>query len=153
MTLNSTSSTSEEGLLAGLSHLFGFLVSLVIWAAHKDRSPFVRFQSMQAMAFDLFTGIVSFLVVSCFLVFILSGLALAVTDIAVFGGQNNPTAEAARTFVASLTAAPFMILCVVIPLSAFFFALRVVAAIQTFQGRDFHYPWLGRAVEGWIQRF
>lgn len=151
MTTNSSSSPTDEGLLAGLSHFLGFLVALVIWATQKDRSPFVRFQSIQAMAFDLLTGIITLLIVGCMLVFILGGLALAVTDIAIFGDVNNPTADPARTFIASLAAAPFMVVCVMIPLPVFIFIARLIATLQTLQGKDFRYPWLGNVVERWIE--
>ena len=151
MTINSRSSPSDEGLLAGLSHFFGILVALVVWATQKDRSPFVRFQSIQAMAFDLLTGIITFLIVGCMLIFIFGGLALAVADIAILGTENNPTAEPARTFVAYLTAAPFMISCILFPWFGLIFIARLVATIQTVQGKDFRFPWLGRLVERWIQ--
>lgn len=35
-----------------------------------------------------------------------------------------------------------------IPLSGIVFMARLIAALQTFQGKDFHYPWLGT----WLER-
>jgi uncharacterized membrane protein len=34
-----------------------------------------------------------------------------------------------------------------VPVIGIIFLARLIATIQTFQGKDFHYPWLGRLVE------
>ena len=53
MTENPPPPTSDDRLLSALAHLFGILVALIIWATHKDKSPSVRFQAVQAIAFDI----------------------------------------------------------------------------------------------------
>src|SRR4030042_3309538 len=133
--------------MAAISHFFGFLVALIVWATQKDKSRFVRFQAIQAMVFDLLVTVIVFLVIGCMMVFIFGALALGIADIAVIGNQGNPTAEPFRTLIALMTAVPFLIPCIMIPFAGIFFMARLIATIQTFQGKDFHYPWLGRLVE------
>jgi uncharacterized Tic20 family protein len=139
--------TSDESLLAAISHFFGLLVALIVWATQKDKSHYVRFQAIQAMAFDLLITVAVFLIVGCMMVFIFGVLALGISDIAVFGNQGNPTAEPFRTLIALMAAVPILIPCIIIPFTGIIFVARLIATIQTFQGKDFHYPWLGSMVE------
>jgi uncharacterized Tic20 family protein len=139
--------SSEENLVAALSHLFGFLVALIVWATQKDKSHFVRFQAVQAMAFDLvISGIILLTVVSMVLL-IFGFLAIGIGDLALFGSQNNPMAEPFRVMISLMTAIPFLIACSMIPLVSTITVARLIATIQTFQGKEFRYPWLGAFVE------
>jgi uncharacterized Tic20 family protein len=139
--------TSDERILAAISHFFGFLVALIVWATQKDKSRFVRFQSIQSMVFDLLITIIIFVTIGCLMVMIFGGVALGIGGTALIASQNNPTAEPTGIFIALMTAVPFLIPCIVIPLMGIIFVARLIATIQTFQGKDFHYPWLGSLVE------
>jgi len=147
MTQHPLAPTSDESLMAAISHFFGLLVALIVWATQKDKSRFVRFQAIQAMTFDLFVSVVVFLMVGCVMVAIFGLLALGIGDIAIFGNQGNPTAEPFRTFIALMSAVPLLIACIFILIAGTIFVARLIATIQTFQGKDFHYPWLGARVE------
>jgi uncharacterized Tic20 family protein len=147
MLQQSLAPTSDEGLMAAISHFFGVLMALIVWATQKDKSRFVRFQAIQAMVFDLVVTFIVFLEVGCMMVLIFGVMALGIGDIALIGSQNNPTAEPFRSLIALMTAVPFLIPCIIIPFSIIIFVARLIATIQTFQGKDFHYPWLGRLVE------
>ncbi len=139
--------TSDESLMAAISHFFGLLVAFIVWATQKDKSRYVRFQSIQAMAYDLLIYVIAFLVIGAFMLLIFGMLALGVGGIVVFGSQSNPTVEPIRTLIALMTATPFLIPCIFIPISGIIFIVRLIATIQTFQGKDFRYPWLGAMVE------
>lgn len=147
MTEQASTPTSDESLMAAISHFFGWLVALIVWATQKDKSPFVRFQAIQALAFDLITTVVVFLLVGCMMVTILGVLGLGIGDIAILGSQGNPTTEPVRTVIALMTAVPLLIPCIFVPITGLIFIARLIATIQTFQGKDFHYPWLGALVE------
>jgi uncharacterized Tic20 family protein len=147
MTQQPLAPTSDEGLMAAISHFFGLLVALIVWATQKDKSRFVRFQAIQAMAFDLIVSVAVFLIVGCMMVAIFGVLALGIGDIAIIGSQSNPTAEPFRTLIALMTAVPLLIPCIIFPVVGIIFVARLIATIQTFQGKDFHYPWLGSLIE------
>jgi len=147
MTQQRLAPTSDESLMAAISHFFGLLVALVVWATQKDKSRFVRFQAIQAMAFDLLVSAAVFLIVGCMMVAIFGILTLGIGDIALFSNQGNPTAEPFRTLIALMTAVPLLIPCIIVPVAGIIFVARLIATIQTFQGKDFHYPWLGALVE------
>ena len=142
---------SDENLMAAISHLLGWLVALVVWATQKDKSPYVRFQSMQALAFDLITGLVVSIMVGCMMVLIFIVLGVGIGDIAIFGSLGNPTAEPVRSVVALMTTVPFLVPCMIIPLAAIIFIARLIATIQTLKGKDFRYPWLGALVDKYAQ--
>ncbi|HSB67336.1 MAG TPA: DUF4870 domain-containing protein [Anaerolineales bacterium] len=144
------SQSSDDNLLAAIAHFFGFLVALIVWVTQKDKSRFVRFQSIQAMVFDISVSIIMLLVVGFVMILVFGSLALGIGDLVILGSQGNPTAEPVRTVVALLTAVPFLIPCILIPVVGVIFVIRLVATIQTFQGKNFHYPWLGRWVEGML---
>ncbi len=147
MTQQPLTPTSDERVLAAIAHFFGFLVALIIWAFQKDKSRFIRFQSIQAMAFDLLILILAFVVVGCMVFFIFGALAVGVGDIAILGSQANPSAEAVRTLIALMTGVPLLLPCIFLPFIGAIFIAKLIATIQTFQGKDFHYPWLGDLVE------
>jgi len=147
MTQQRLAPTSDESLMAAISHFFGLLVALIVWATQKDKSRFVRFQAIQAMAFDLLVSAAVFLIVGCMMVAIFGILTLGIGDIALFSNQGNPTAEPFRTLIALMTAVPLLIPCIIVPVAGIIFVARLIATIQTFQGKDFHYPWLGALVE------
>ncbi len=141
------SPTSDENLLAAISHFFGLLAAFIVWVTQKDKSRFVRFQSIQAMAFDVSVSIMMFVFAGLLMAFVFIVLAVGVGDVAIFGSQANPTVEPVRTVEALLVAVPFLFPCILIPIALVFFVFRLIATIQTFQGKDYHYPWLGALVE------
>jgi uncharacterized Tic20 family protein len=147
MTVQTATTTTDDGLLAAISHFFGFVVALVIWAVYRDKSRFVRFQPVQAMAFDVLVSVVTILAIGCIVAVTFGILVISVGDIALFSSQNNPTTEPARVLISMMPALPFLIVCLVVPLVVLTFGLRLVATVQTFQGKDFRYPWLGGLVE------
>ncbi len=144
---NSIAPTSDENLMAAIAHFFGFIVALIIWATQKDKSQYVRFQSLQALVFDIVVPVIVTLIIGGVLVISLGLVALGIGDLAIFGNQSNPMAQPVGTFIFLMTALPFAIPCTVIPFVVLIFAVRLIAAIETFQGKDFHYPWIGNFVE------
>jgi uncharacterized Tic20 family protein len=140
--------TSDERLIAALSHFLGFIIALIVWATQKDKSRFVRFQAIQAMAFDFIVSVITFIFVGCLMVLVFGLLALGVGNIAVLSNQSNPSVEPFRILISLMAALPFLIPCIIIPLVVIIFVARLIATIQTFQGKDFHYPWLG----AWVER-
>lgn len=147
MNENTIAPTSDERLMAAIAHFFGFFVALIIWATQKDKSRYVRFQSLQALVFDIVVPGIVTIVVGCVVALSLGLVALGTGGIAIFGSQNNPNAGPIGTFIFLMTASPFAIPCIVIPLVMLIFVVRLIASIETFQGKDFHYPLIGNFVE------
>jgi uncharacterized Tic20 family protein len=139
------SPTSDERTIAGISHLFGPIVALVFYALKKDRSPYVRFQTVQALAFDLIIMLVSMVVFGCLGVLVAAGVAGGTLYLFDHARSIDPE------MIAILPAFfPFVLMLLVLPFSIITFCIRLWAAIAVFQGKNFHYPWLGQRVESFL---
>ena len=142
-----TATTPDERLLAALSHIFGLVIALIIWATQKDKSRFVRFQAMQAVAFDGVLFVLFFLLVGCTMVTMFGGTLLGAAG-AVAAAGDETTAGGILGLLFSLSfLLPFAGTCVMFLLALGALAGRAVAAVNVYQGRNYHHPWLGDRVE------
>ena len=131
-------SKSEENTLAMFAHLsillnlatvfLGILPPLIIYFAYKDRSRYVAYQSLQAIIFQL--------------IYFFGATILAV--------------------IVAVVSAPFVVVCIglfgllialllaLIPIGALIYG--IVAAVETYHGRDFQYwlvgQWVRETYEG-----
>jgi uncharacterized Tic20 family protein len=143
-----TAPTSDERLLAALSHVFGLVIALVIWITQKDKSRFVRFQAMQAVAFDVVVFIAVFIAIGCAFVFIVGGGVLASAGAAAAAVSGEEAGGPLAGLLISLSIIlPFGINCLIFLLVIGVLVARVVAAVNVYQGRNYHHPWLGERVE------
>jgi uncharacterized Tic20 family protein len=132
--------TSDERIMAALSHFFGPIVSLIVWATQKDKSSFVRFQSLQALAFDLILLVLNLAAVAC-----LAAVAFGAV-VLVFAAASRDSSQTARwVFVAMM--APFLFWVPLLPCTLGSTAIRLWATWQVLQGRNFRYPWLADKIE------
>ena len=78
MTADSTTpvTTSDERVMAALAHFFGLIAALIVWVLNKDKSRFVRFQALQALALDGLWMVLSLGLTTCLMMGILLGTAL-----------------------------------------------------------------------------
>jgi uncharacterized Tic20 family protein len=140
------SPTSDERLLAALAHFLGIMGALIIWLFQKDKSRFVRFQAVQALAFHFaFVAVMMTLLVCLF----------GVTFIGVFG----TIAAAASMSSSPENASPFLffpflfmplsVTCI-FPFMLLMFIAQIVAAVSVLNGNDFRYPFLGAQVEKFL---
>jgi len=140
------STASDERILAALSHFMGVFVALIIWATQKDRSRFVRFQAIQAMAFDGIIMLAATLMSGCAMIVMFLGM-FGTMFAAVNSAMSNGSLDPFFMFPVML---PFTIFACLLPFSFAVLIARVVAAASVLSGRDFRYPWLGQRVEGFL---
>jgi uncharacterized Tic20 family protein len=143
--------TSDERLMAAAAHFFGLFVAVILWITQKDKSRFVRFQAVQAMAFDLLIMVITSVLVGCLMVGMFAMMALGVGGVIAAAPQDGSVPDAPiAIFMTLLTTLPMMLPCVIIIFALIVQGCRLLAAIQTFQGRDFRYPWIGAQVERFL---
>jgi len=92
--------TSDEKLLAMLSHLSiflgGVILPIIIWATQKDKSKFVRFHSLQAIFFHIaYVVIIVFFAIVFVGIMLVSGFGLG-----IFDASNTDAGEGMSAFVA-----------------------------------------------------
>jgi uncharacterized Tic20 family protein len=142
-------SEQDERLMAGFSHLFGWLVALIIWAIQRERSEFVRFQTLQAIAFDVVMIAVISVLMFCSMctMFVLPVAGLSVAGLGAAAGSEEAAAVGGVTAFVLATVTSFLPFCLMMPVILVMLGGRIVAAVQTFSGKDFRYPWLGEWLE------
>jgi uncharacterized Tic20 family protein len=126
--------TREQALLACIAHLSiffaPFIVPLIIWLALQPTAPYAAYQAKQALVFHFATAALAFVVVFVLIV-------------AFFGSLLGSAATGdTRVAIPALFAVPLLIILIV-ACAVFVLGFSIYAAVQTFQGRPFHYPLLG----------
>jgi uncharacterized Tic20 family protein len=130
--------SNTDNVLAGLAHLSVFfapvIFPLIIWIATRKSSPYTSYQGKQAFVFHLFFWVLS---VTAVIVFILYG---------GFFGPNSPFfSPIGPTGTSDFT--PFFVIlgfdALLGILSLVQTIFSIIGAVQTFQGKPFHYPLLG----------
>uniref|UniRef100_A0A7C4PKP0 DUF4870 domain-containing protein n=1 Tax=Anaerolinea thermolimosa TaxID=229919 RepID=A0A7C4PKP0_9CHLR len=126
--------TSDEKTWATLAHLsvlvnlftgvLGPVIALVIYLAHKDKSRYVAYQSLQALLLQLVVWVGGGALIA--IVWVITGLLSLV--------------------IIGLCLIPFAILLSAVPIVAPVYG--VVGAIKTSQGEDFRYWLIGDWVRG-----
>ena len=137
--------SSDERLMGGLAHLFGPLVAIIVWSIQKGKSRFVKFQAVQALAFDVILIIVMGIVFFC-----LFGVMFAGVFGPMFGALGDASSpDAIPPFFMLPFMFPFLFFACIFPFSLLIMAVRLVASLSVFNGRNFHYPVLGK----WLEKF
>lgn len=135
--------TSDERVMAALSHFFGVIAALIVWATQKDKSRFLRFQSLQAMAFEAVFMIVFVVLMMC---------AMGIVFIGLLGMAFSAAHSAASpdSFVAigvgSMLLPLGMSFCIM-PVSLAALIVRTIAAISVASGHNFRYPLIADRVD------
>jgi hypothetical protein len=159
--ITTPTTSSEERTAAALAHastLFTLLVGLptaglggvlfafipfLIYLSYKDKSRFVAFHAAQAFSLQVVGTVGFFLsivvgVILIAVVWVVTGLLTAI----LIGLILIPVAILVTLVVVVVwLGAPFV-----------FGAVGIVGTIESANGRDYHYPFLGRWVDDWLSR-
>jgi uncharacterized Tic20 family protein len=144
--------TQDERVMAALSHggvlipMWGILVAVLVWLTHKDKSRFVAFQSLQALAFQVLEILIMVLLMGCYLATFMIPFFGMFASMAV-----NPNAPPPEPLFGAFFL-PFMVFPLFFLTMAVFAIYGIIGAIQTLQGKDFRYAVLGRRLEAWMAK-
>lgn len=147
-TSNELSPTSDEKLMGALAHFFGPLVAIIVWITQKEKSRFVKFQALQALAFDmalfLVTGVTSLCIFGAIF------LGMSATMLGTFNTSSSPEDIIPIFFMAPFMF-PFMTFACILPSSLGITVVRLIASISILNGRNYQYPLLGKWVENFLK--
>ncbi len=135
-----TNLTSEEKLLALLSHLSiffaGIILPIILWAVNKDKSKFVTFHSLQALFFHIAYGV---LVVVLIMILVIAGMGIGFLSAAEHVSSGTHT---------SVVFIVFMVLFYGVLLLSIFGVMgySVYMGIKAHQGELKKYPIIGNIV-------
>lgn len=151
-----STATQDDKIVAALAHALGPLIAIIVWATQKDKSPFVAFQSLQALVYQL-TGFVGMLLgMACYTCSFLGmfGGMFAFIPFAAAAEGNAEGTQGFATLIGALISMvtmflPFAIFGLLMLAALAFFLYGLWAAISVFQGKDFRYVVIGR----WLERY
>lgn len=139
----------EDYWVGGVCHatailqLWGMITPFIVWFSQKDRSPRLKFQSLQAAIYQL-VATVAYMIsyAGFFFVYLIFIAALVLSGI-----STDPQQDVSPMFgvVFILMMAVFMLVWLAwMVLYPVYFILAGIATIRTMRGHDFKYPILGR---------
>ncbi len=137
-------SENEERFVASMGHfciiflLWGLFVPLGLWLMRQTRSSFLRFQCVQTTLYQALVTLISFGWIAAFMVSVFLAMSFA-------AGLKQATGL--RLLLVAAFVLVGALLC--IPLLQI---LGQWAGLRVLQGRNYHYPVLGRIVEHWLER-
>lgn len=138
--------TSDDRVLAALAYFFGIFGALIIWAVRRDKSRFVSFHSLQALAFEGVVMVLSFGLSLCVTGAMFLGMALTM-GVAV---SQNSSPDAGNPYFLLSSLLPFGMFACMMPFFLLLLGIRLFAAASVASGRDIHFPWLGKRVEAFL---
>jgi len=145
--------TSDEKILAGMAHLLGLILALVIWACKKGDSHYVSFHALQAAMFD---GLVS--LVGAFLIS-LQLIVSIILSVGVWVGTNLiADLIAPETPIIYFVLSLIFLLCLLGGMGFIIFFILVlklvdlIAAISVFCDKAWRYPLFAQWAEKLSQR-
>ncbi len=151
--LASSPSAQNDKIMAALAHVsailpfMGVIAPIVIWVTQKDKSEFVAFQALQAIAYQLIMIFAWFVGMGCYM---LSFFSIFLTiPFAGGGGEVDPTVA---PFFLTGFFIPFIIFGAIFIGGAIFIIYGIVAAISTFQGKDFRYIIIGSRLANYLYK-
>src|SRR3990172_7502605 len=151
--LTSPAPAQNDKIMAALAHvsallpLMGVIAPIIIWANQKDKSEFVAFQALQAVAYQLLMILAWFVGMGCYM------LSFFTTFLTIpFAGSGSETDPTVAPFFMIGFLIPFIIFGVIFVGGAIFILYGLVGAIMTFQGKDFRYIIIGQPLASYLQK-
>jgi uncharacterized Tic20 family protein len=148
-----TTPTQNDKIMAALAHVsavlpfMGVIAPIVIWTTQKERSEFVAFQALQAIAYQLLMILAWFVGMGCYM---LTFFATFLT-IPFAGGGNEADPTVAPFFMVGFFL-PFIVFGAIFIGGAIFIIYGIVGAVATFQGKEFRYIIIGNRLADYLQK-
>ena len=139
--------SKEDQLIAAISHAaaliptFGLLIPLVVWLTQKERSMYLKQQSLQAAAWQSIAFVMQILLVGCY--FISFFLFI---PISIFAEGESFNVDPA-TVGAIAGGVMLLFICVIMIYMVgglVHLGFAIGGSVQVLRGSDFEYPFIGR---------
>lgn len=137
--------STEEKILAALSHAslilsgFGLVIPALLWGLQRKKSEYVKTQSVQALAYQLFFVIVNFLMTLLMMIAMFAFMFIVISM-----SKSNPPADWLM---------PVVIIVPILLIFGFFgiyILIGFIGAVSCLFGKDFRYPLLGSWIENYL---
>jgi uncharacterized Tic20 family protein len=144
----------NDRIMAALAHIsallpfMGVIAPIIIWVTQKEKSEYVAFQALQAVAYQLVMILAWFVGMGCYM---LSFFSMFLT-IPFAGDSSGPVSRGAAPFFLIGTLFPFLIFGLIFIGGFLFVIYGVIGAVQVFRGKDFRYIFLGNRLANYLQK-
>lgn len=145
--------SQNDKIMAALAHVsaimpfMGVIAPVIIWVTQKEKSPFVAFQALQAVAFQLLMILGWFLGMGCYM---LSFFSMFLTI--PFAGNGEEVDPAVVPFFMLGFFTPFFVMGAMLLVGAVMIIYGLIGAIMTFQGKDFRYVLIGNRLANFLEQ-
>lgn len=144
--------TQDERIMAALSHvsallpMVGVIAPIVIWVTQKEKSQYVAFQALQALAYQL--GMIAAWIIGmgCYMCSFIGTFA----TIPFMPSSGSSQSDNPLFLLPVLI--PFLVFGAIFIGGFFFIVYGVIGAIMAFQGKPFRYFIIGNRVEHFMQQ-
>jgi uncharacterized Tic20 family protein len=147
--------TREDQWVAGMGHasailmMWGTILPLLVWLTQKDRSPRLRFQSLQALVYQLIATVAYFVFMAVYMV-VFMGMFAGMIPLLNTNGQGVST-PVGVFFIISMIVLLLLMLVVSLALPTYHL-FSMIAGIQVVKGKDYLYPLLGKLLAQRLER-
>ena len=144
-------SPQDERVMAGISHIsalipmMGLFAPIIIWVTQKDKSEYVAFQSLQALAYQLSMILAYFIGWGCYM-FSFFGIFTAIP----FMPPEGSTSPGSPLVMIPMIL-PFIVMGGIFLCGFLLIVYGIIGAVQTFQGKPFRYLLIGKWVERYLE--
>jgi uncharacterized Tic20 family protein len=149
--MNTLTPTQDERVMAALSHvsallpMMGVIAPIIIWVTQKEKSQYVAFQSLQALAYQLSMIAAWFVGMGCYMFsFFGTFLTLPIAS----STENSENIDPLFGLVFMI---PFLVFGFIFIGGFFFVIYGIVGTVMAFQGKPFRYIWIGKRIEKFLE--
>ncbi len=149
--LNAQTPNQDERVMASLSHvsalipMIGVVAPIVIWVTQKDKSRYVAFQALQALAYQLSMIAAWFIGMGFYM------CSFFVTFLTIPFASSSEASHSLDPFVGFAFIIPFLVFGAIFVGGFFFIVYGVIGAVMAFQGKPFRYIFIGNRVDRFMQ--
>ena len=143
----------DEKVMAALAHVtillpfMGLVAPIVIWVTQKDKSEYINFQALQALAYQISMMMFWFLGMGCYMCSFFGTFFMIPGGAALADGNE----EIVGPIMMVTFAIPFLVFGLMFVGFIAFIVYGIIGAIMTLQGRDFNYIVIGQRVKRFIE--
>ncbi len=145
--------SQNDKIMAALAHisavlpLIGVIAPTIIWATQKDKSEYVGFQALQAVAYQLVMILAWFIGMGCYMISFLTTFL----TIPFSGGTSEANPPSSPLFMVGFIF-PFLVFGLIFIGGAIFVIYGIIGAINVFQGKNFRYIIIGNYLTNYLQK-
>jgi len=133
------------GNISILLPLIGLMVPIIIWVTQKEKSKYVSFQALQAIAYHLVMIFAYFIGMGCYMIsFFSTFLTLP------FANETSGSSASPLLMVGFIV--PFLVMGAIFIGGTIFVLYGIIAAVMTLQGKDFRYFIIGNRVASFLEK-